>query len=421
MTSATYTTRNKYGFKHKFASTTILALLITAFLVIVIAPLAAPALYPLYLSSLDIGPGSVGSAAGQDVPVARSLAEMREYGRFTLRPDMEAFTPWEETYGYVIIDDVPYYAIDLPSGEKVAAKVYQEHVTEGADGRQVLPVGTLRRVESQALRGNGVHMQLTTTQYYVDMEGDFAAMRSEEDFSWALGKRFIIFYFPILLLIRVIGVRRGTFAPAVLEKRDPLLPKNDLELWAASTCAIWASRGWPMEGWPLMGGMHRGFVRGYFAKTGLKNMWGVTTKEEGIAAVQELTEEHAGQPAGPWAAWDLCRATQLTGLLFHCRKIDRQEMDRLYSETCRVIQAMYSSWEQLAEHYLAGCSAWQHRSKNKEEADKDAAQRQRKYEQLKNTAYGPYAVPWDMDLRGNGGEAAEQSVCRQILKRYSLR
>ena len=96
-------------------------------------------------------------------------------------------------------------------------------------------------------------------------------------------------------------------------------------------------------------------------------------------------------------------------------------MDRLYSETCRVIQAMYSSWEQLAEQYLAGCSAWQHRSKNKEEADNDAAQRQRKYEQLKNTAYGPYAVPWDMDLRWNGGEAAEQSVCRQILKRYSLR
>lgn len=41
----------------------------------------------------------------------------------------------------------------------------------------------------------------------------------------------------------------------------------------------------------------RGFVRGYFAKTGLKNMWGVTTKEEGIAAVQELTEEHAAEPA----------------------------------------------------------------------------------------------------------------------------
>ena len=34
---------------------------------------------------------------------------------------------------------------------------------------------------------------------------------------------------------RFSGVRQGRFAPIFLDKTDPLLPKNDLELWCAST------------------------------------------------------------------------------------------------------------------------------------------------------------------------------------------
>ena len=161
---------------------------------------------------------------------------------------------WDHTWGDVRTGDTVYYTLPLPSGEEVAALVHTQAVQEAGPAALRMPVGTLRPFDSkqQADVQNTVKSpggyRLSTTAYYIDMRGDFAKSKTLEQFdAWFSKKIAPLFFILLLCLIRWAGVRLGWFAPAFFALRDPLLPQNNLELWALATCALWAEKGWPME------------------------------------------------------------------------------------------------------------------------------------------------------------------------------
>ena len=222
-----------------------------------------------------------------------------------------------------------------------------------------------------------------------------------------------------VVLYRVIGVRRKRFAPALFWKRDPLLPRNDMECWCASTFAIWAHSFSMLEGWPLVTGVHgnRKAVAN-FKKVSLGEQWDIKNRQDGIQTVHELVERHAGRLDTMYAGWDLCRATQLLGMMYLVKMIDRDEMDREFSATGKVIQQQFSSWDEMAESYLEGYQAWLERSGN-QGAAQYAERRRNIFRQLKANINGPYSVPWRTDLTwmpGNG--KGERTAVKRILSNY---
>lgn len=185
-----YSTVNKYGFRHRFATCVLLVMPVVFLISIFLPPVIAPLLYPYYASQFHVGDGDVGSPASADTPAASSIAEMMENERFTVHP---ADPYWDDIEGPVILDNVRYYALLLPSGERISARVRMKAVTESGseDLPDTLPVGTLRRIEPKEIRGNGAELRLTTTEYYVDMIGDFGKILSQKDFSYDLGRKLI--------------------------------------------------------------------------------------------------------------------------------------------------------------------------------------------------------------------------------------
>lgn len=216
---------------------------------------------------------------------------------------------------------------------------------------------------------------------------------------------------------RITGVRRGCFAPAVLVWRDPLLPRNDLECWCAATFAIWAHSFLYLEGWPLMTGSHRSRsnVEAY-RESALRGQWEIVDRAGGLETVHSLTAAHAGCTGKPYAGWDLCRATQLLGMMYMVKMIDREELDRELSEAGRVIQRSFGSWDEMTESYLRGYEAWCVKRGNPH-AIQAATQRRAVCRRLRETPYGPYTIPWETDLSWEIGKERRISV-RRILGGY---
>jgi hypothetical protein len=73
----------------------------------------------------------------------------------------------------------------------------------------------------------------------------------------------------------------------------------------------------------------------------LGQQWGIRNRQEGLATVHELVEKHAGQLDTMYAGWDLCRATQLLGMMYLVKMIDRNELDQEFSKAGRVIQQQF--------------------------------------------------------------------------------
>lgn len=115
-----YSTVNKYGFRHRFATCVLLVMPVVFLISIFLPPVIAPLLYPYYASQFHVGDGDVGSPASADTPAASSIAEMMENERFTVHP---ADPYWDDIEGPVILDNVRYYALLLPSGERISARV----------------------------------------------------------------------------------------------------------------------------------------------------------------------------------------------------------------------------------------------------------------------------------------------------------
>lgn len=416
MASAKYSTKNRLGFKHKFATTTILSTIVAMFLVFLISEFLAPLLYPYYKASMDVGPGSVGSKAYKSLPYAHSIEEMKEYDKFTIQIQDE---DWSWSYNDTYIDEKLFYTVPLPSGETIAVRINMDSVLNYKDQDTIiLPVGTLRKLEGEKKCNNGAIAILSTTDYYVDMLGEFANLMTEQRFQERSMDTMGLLMLVFLCIIRIILVRKAIVAPALFSKRDPMIPRNDLELWAASTYAIWSNSFSILEGWPLMGGAHRGIFRRRMSRRSLEEQWDIKTAQDGLETVEELTQGHALDTACPQAAWDLCRATQLLGMMYQCKMIDRDTMDREYSKTGMIIQRIFSSWEELAKNYLAGYAGWQQRVADGSEAQKRIAARYQIYERLKSHRGGPYTIPWNIDLHWHPQDRGSNSVLKKTLKEY---
>ncbi len=414
-----YSSKNTLGFFHRLMRTIFWGMFV-AYLTVRLCGefLLGPWTYPFYLSLCTPEAGSVGTTADASLPVPASIAEMEslEHFTFTIGGDV---LKWDA----VTLDGKRYYPIELESGEKVLALINKNALTPLQEaGQYRLPVGQwVPWPDTEESVRPYYETLYTTLDHYIDMVSGATPLVDERSYSSWLGDVLgLTAMIAVLLLHRIIGVRRGKFAPAFFPSRDPLLAQSDLELFAASTYAIWSHTFF--EGWPLMGGVHKNRKALASIKSGLADQWGIATREEGLAQVNLLTDKSDSQSLPMDAAWDLCRATQLLGMMYLTGLIDREEMDAGYRKACLAIQRLFRSWEELAEGYLAGYESWCLRHYGSQ-ASQMAASRRRVYERLKAEPYGPYAVAWDISLALGPDISTDESRAelKRLMKFYVVR
>lgn len=415
MASTRYKMSNKniYGFKDNMYQTFLLIPLIMA-LTFLVEFCLGPLIYKAYQKDVTLEENAVGNEAGADIPVAASIQDMENLDTFTLL-----------IKGVVINNDTVrsgdeiYHRVTLPSGEKVIAHINKKAIQETDEpGLYRMPAGIWKQWEPPA-EIMVFEDYLAATDHYVDMYGDYAPVLTESAYTRALGSAASAWIFVIILLLyRVIGVRRWRFAPALFWKRDPLLPRNDLECWCASTFAIWAHSFSMLEGWPLVTGVHGSRkATANFRHVALGEQWDIHNRQEGLATVHELVERHAGRIDTMYAGWDLCRATQLLGMMYLVKMIDREELDQEFSRTGRIMQQQFHSWDEMADSYLGGYEAWLTRT-GQADAAQYAARRRNIFLELKANPDGPYSVPWQTNLMWTPGSKGEQTVVKRVLSRY---
>ena len=407
MASTRYKMSNKniYGFKDNMYQTFLLIPLIMA-LTFLVEFCLGPLIYKAYQKDVTLEENAVGNEAGADIPVAASIQDMENLDTFTLL-----------IKGVVINNDTVrsgdeiYHRVTLPSGEKVIAHINKKAIQETDEpGLYRMPAGIWKQWEPPA-EIMVFEDYLAATDHYVDMYGDYAPVLTESAYTRALGSAASAWIFVIILLLyRVIGVRRWRFAPALFWKRDPLLPRNDLECWCASTFAIWAHSFSMLEGWPLVTGVHGSRkATANFRNVALGEQWDIHNRQEGLATVHELVERHAGRIDTMYAGWDLCRATQLLGMMYLVKMIDREELDQEFSRTGRIMQQQFHSWDEMADSYLGGYEAWLTRT-GQADAAQYAAKRRNIFLELK--------APWQTNLMWTPGSKGEQTVVKRVLSRY---
>ncbi|MDE6589873.1 MAG: DUF1266 domain-containing protein, partial [Oscillospiraceae bacterium] len=222
------------------------------------------------------------------------------------------------------------------------------------------------------------------------------------------------FNFPFLPYI---GVRQLGFCPGSQAPTAAAVPRNDLECWCAATFAIWSHSFSGMEGFPLVTGSRgtRRQIKSF--QDALTGQWDIHNKKEGLQTVHELTNEWAGVLDARESGWDLCRATQLLGMMYLVGMLTRDEMDQEFSRVGRVIQRSFTSWEKLVESYLEGFGAWIARTGGNVEGE--VAFRRGIYERLKRQGFSAYSIPWNTDLSWLPGvSGGERTFTKQLLKNY---
>ena len=169
-----------------------------------------------------------------------------------------------------------------------------------------------------------------------------------------------------------------------------------------------------------MGGSHRSHAQLQASRSGLTEQWDIDSAESGLKTVHSLTNYHIRDASDPDAGWDLCRATQLLGMMYKCRMIDRKTMDEEYSRVAVVIQRDFPSWEALTDNYLEGYARWIHRVAEPGEAEQRIEKRQRILEHLRRQENGPYAIPWNIDLRWSPHDTPSTTWVKTILPRIHV-
>ena len=406
--------KNIYGFKTNMYQIFLLIpimMVLTLFVEFGLGPI----LYKVYQKNATLEDGETGNTAGTDIPIAESIKDMEQMDTFTL-----IISGTVLKYDTIRVGEQIYHRLQLPSGEKVIAHINKKALQDTDEiGIYRLPAGVWK--EWEAPDEIMIYEKfLATTDHYIDMYGDYVPVLAESDYTRTLGSAASAWIYVIgVLLYRVIGVQRWRFAPAILWKKDPLLPRNDLECWCASTFAIWAHSFSMLEGWPLITGVHGSRkVISNFRNVALGEQWEIKNKSDGLQTVHELVEKHAGRLDTVYPGWDLCRATQLLGMMFLVKMIDREELDREFSIAGKVIQQQFSSWDEMAESYLGGYQTWLNRIGN-QNAIQDTERRRYIFMQLKKNPDGPYSVPWRTDLTWTPENSkGERTVVKRILSRY---
>ena len=405
--------KNIYGLKSGLLATLGICIPAAITLALIAGFFIAPLFYDGYVKRNTVPEGAAGSASTERTPTASSIADME---RLT-----EGFTFFAS--GTVLNHDTAraggaiYHYITLESGEKVFARINRKALTDTERvGIYRLPVGVWR--EWTLPEELSAYTGMTETSRYIDMYGDYTAIASPAEFEYAIGRGASAWIFILLLpTIRIIGVRRRRFAPALLAFRDPLLPRNDLECWCAAAFALWSHSFEGMEGFPLITGARGTRKQVRIFRNSLAEQWDIHNKEEGLQTVHELTDEWAGALDMREGGWDLCRAVQLLGMMYLVGMLDRGELDREFSRAGRVIQRGFSSWDELVESYLAGFRAWVARTGR--DAEGNTAFRRGIYERLKRQSFSPYSIPWNTDLSWLPGvSGGERAFTKQLLRNY---
>ena len=231
-----------------------------------------------------------------------------------------------------------------------------------------------------------------------------------------LGRYYIdITFVGVLILLRVWGVRTERFAPAIFTMRDPALPRNELELWAVSTYALWAESFSDLEGWPIVGGLRKNPTNTRVMLALLEKDWGIKTLQDGLKRVDTLLNQQDSSRAD--SAWDECRAVQLLGMFYVAGWMTRDGMDERTSRACRVLQSKYHSWDALFESYLKGCP--QLKSEYLQESC-STEQQSFLYHYLNDHKVSPFSVPWDSDLYWDSGQPSDPSKVKRFLSSIAV-
>lgn len=405
--------KNIYGLKSGMFLTVGLCAPLVIAVSLAAAFLVAPLLYNGYVEKRTPSVGKAGSASTEETPVAASIEDMERLA--------DGFTFYTSgtvlKYDTVRAGDVIYHRIVLESGEKVIAYINKKALTAMEQvGIYRLPVGVWREwtPPDEVLIFN----TLTDTSHYIDMNGSHRATASCANYGYTIGSSVSAWaYLLFILIFRIVGVRRHRFAPAFFASRDPLLPRNDLECWCAATFAIWSHSFDEMEGFPLITGARGTRKQVKRFRESLAQQWDINNREEGLRTVHQLTDRWAGVFDTQKAGWDLCRATQLLGMMYLVGMLKRDELDQEFSQVGRVIQQNFFSWDEMVESYLEGFQSWISQTGQNVEANMDF--RRGIYTQLKKQSFSPYSIPWDTELSWQPGISGdERTITKQLLKNY---
>lgn len=370
--------------------------------------LAGPC-WRLYVRALDLGPGGWGGAALEDTPLVHSVADMERLDRFALLVRGTAGEyPKNE---YFFVDGDTYWVFTLDSGERVAGRCTQtlENIQrEKRDGvyQELYPVAAWREWELTQEERAGVERDapgLTTTAYFVDMEGHHRETMTEARFKGG--------FWTLCLLAGLVSM---FFVHARQERQkkketDVTLPQNDLERWLVGSYAIWgqffAQLGRGPEGernvearrGPIRIGGQPMDDRGQaFTRETLKDSWDISNKEELYKTVEYMSAGlgFANCQSQASRAWQLCRSMQLLGMCFVAGWCTRAEM---VDRSCRVgrrMQEHFRSWEELCQGFLEGYYSWREREFGRDDAQRALKERRDIYAELQARPDSPYRLNW---------------------------
>lgn len=178
------------------------------------AELVLPGMYESYAQEHVIDGGAVGGKAGPDVFRAQSIDDILSHDAFTIVSHGIRYR--NRGAGYYHRNYT--YAVELPSGEVVAAQINMESVQydgEYYSSDHTLPVG---RVVWADLTDDKYFMEqisygdpLSRTDFYVDMSGVGAAMNREDYFRHRVDAVQAIATLVFIPLIHSLGAKIGIF------------------------------------------------------------------------------------------------------------------------------------------------------------------------------------------------------------------
>ncbi len=161
---------------------------LVSFIPVKIAERILPQKYEAYVQEHTVADGDIGGIANESIYQAQSVDDLLSHDTFTIvSPGIEY-----RNRGAGFYDTSYMYAVTLPSGEIVAARINTESVKQDGDSiytsNSILPVG---KVVYEDLTSNETFIaqiehseKLSRTDFYVDMVGNGGKL-SEEDYTEA--------------------------------------------------------------------------------------------------------------------------------------------------------------------------------------------------------------------------------------------
>ncbi len=170
--------------------------------------------YEQYVEEHTVAEGDVGGRAGADVFRVQSIEDILSHDVFTIVSHGIEY----RNRGAGYYDGIYTYAVTLPSGEVVAARINMENVQQEGDyytSDHTLPVG---RVVYADLTESKMFMDqisygipLSRTDFYVDMLGVGGKMTEEDYIKHYTGTAQVISIFLCFPFFHWLGARLGVF------------------------------------------------------------------------------------------------------------------------------------------------------------------------------------------------------------------